>query len=95
MKGYPVQVNKTTTMVVGGQDAESGRALEGDVSYPTSAVLRVPASGQTVYLGGPAVDTTGFPLAAGETLEIDMVGDILYGVTATTSQTVYVLRRGQ
>lgn len=94
MKGYSVQVQKTVTMIVGGQDAETGRALSGDVAYPTAAILRNPSGGQTVYLGGIDVDTTAFPLASGEDLEVDLVTEILYGITATTSQTVYILRRG-
>lgn len=97
MKGYSVQVQKTTTMVVGGRATEPGRALDGSVAYPAAAVISNPSGGQTVYLGGSDVNATslGWPLAAGSSIEVDLVGDILYGVTSTTSQTVYILRRGE
>ena len=95
MKASRVQVTTAVTMIVGGRAGDTTRALAGDVAYPAAAVIRGPAGGQTVYLGGVAVDATdGFPLAAGETVEVDLVGEILYGMTSTTSQYVYVLRRG-
>ena len=94
MKGYSVQVNKTSTMVVGGRAQEEGRALDGSVSYPSAAIIRNPTGGQTVYLGGQNVTTAGFPLAAGEDIEVDLVGEILFGITSTTSQTLFILRRG-
>ena len=94
MKGYAVQVQKTTTMLVGGRDTENDRALSGSVSYPAAALITNPAGGQTVYLGGPDVSTAAYPLESDSSLEVDLVGEILYAVTATTSQTVYILRRG-
>ena len=95
MRGYSVVIAATPTMVVGGQATEPGRALAGTVSYPAAAVVSNPSGGQTVYLGGITVDTTGWPLAAGSSIEVDLVGDILYGVTSTTTQTLHILRRGE
>jgi hypothetical protein len=64
-------------------------------------IVKVPAGGVTVYLGGAAVtaDTTagtgGFPLAAGDSLAITSAeGEALYGIVATGTQSVNVLRQG-
>ena len=95
MRGYPVQVNSTVTMVVGGVEDEPERALGASVSYPTAAVVSNPIGGQTVYLGGINDGTSGWPLSAGSSIEIDTVSEITYGITATTSQTVYIFRRGE
>lgn len=92
MRGVRVQITTDVTQVI----PEAGASDRGNVAYPTSGVIRNPSGSQTVYLGGPAVDTTdGWPLAAGEDLEVDMVTDILWGVTAATSTYIYVLRRGE
>lgn len=87
MKGERIQVTATPTTVVAG--------ARGDIAYPLSAILQIPTGGQTVYFGGSTVDITqGFPVAAGSFLEVDLVTEILYAVTATTSQYIFVLRRG-
>jgi hypothetical protein len=94
MKGYAVQVSADATMIVGGRTADETRATSGSVAYPAAALIRNPESGLTVYLGGEADGTGGFPLGAGEDIEVDLVGEILYGVVSTTSTTLYILRRG-
>lgn len=95
MKSLRVQVTTAKTMVVGGRADDPMISLGGSVGYATAAIIRNLSSGQTVYIGGPDVDTTqGFPLAAGEDLEVDIVGDIIYGVTSTTSCYLYIFRRG-
>ena len=101
MKGQVVQVQKQATIVAGAVASQIGTtninqaAGSGNVSLPTACLIRVPAGALTVYLGGQAVTTaTGCPLAAGEDIEIDLVNEILYGIVTTTSQTVYILRRG-
>jgi hypothetical protein len=56
-----------------------------------------PAGGATVYLGGEGVTTTsyGFELAAGITFSVEMQnGEKLYGVVASSTQTVNVIRQG-
>ncbi len=94
MKGEKKQVTTTPTIIAGGNSAGTG-AGPGSTSYPTAALIRVPTGAQTVYFGGSAVTAaTGCPLIAGEDLVIDLVNEMLYAVTSTTSQTVYVLRRG-
>ena len=66
---------------------------DGTVAYPASALVKVPAGSGTVYVGGSTVSAaTGFPLAAGEALEVDMVNEALYAV-ATVTTTVHMLRR--
>lgn len=54
-------------------------------------------SGATVYIGGEGVTTTsyGFELGAGITFSIEMKhSEKLYGVVATGTQTVNVIRQG-
>lgn len=61
-------------------------------------IVSVPASGQTVYLGGPDVTaagaTQGLPVATGTVAPpIELAfGDILYGIVAATTQPTNVLR---
>lgn len=54
-------------------------------------------TGSTVYLGGPGVTTSsyGYELGAGITFSIEMRhNEQLYGVVATGTQTVNVIRQG-
>lgn len=97
MKGERIQVTSTATAVAGHSSSDSRNAGPGSTALPTAALIRVPSGALTVYFGGSQVSTsTGCPIVAGEDLEVDMVNEILYAVIAssTTSQTVYVLRRG-
>ena len=105
MKSLAIQVQTSATIITGSPsegavlgDASIGArplAGAGSAAYPTAALIRVPTGAQTVYFGGQGVTTTdGMPLEAGESLEVDLAVEILWAVTATTSQTVYVLRRG-
>ena len=62
-------------------------------AYPMSAIILNPSAG-TVYLGGIDVTTTnGFPLETDQSIEVDIVAEVLYGV-ATVTSTVHILRRG-
>lgn len=66
----------------------------GDASYQQSAVIKVPTGGTTIYVGDSDVDTTnGFPVAAGESLSVDLVGSEVYAVVTTGTQAVNVFRR--
>lgn len=57
-----------------------------------SALIKNPGPG-TVYLGHHGLSSsTGFPLEADESLEVDLVNDDLYAITTATT-TVYILRR--
>jgi len=56
-----------------------------------------PTGGATVYLGGEGVTTSayGFALGEGTTFSIEMQdGEKLYGVVASSTQTVNVIRQG-
>lgn len=65
----------------------------GTVNDPFSGLIRVPEGGTTIYVGGSAVTTaTGVPLYAGESLPLDEVSEKLYGITATGTQVVNVLK---
>ena len=64
-----------------------------NVGYPMSAIIKNPGPG-TVYFGHEFVTTAvGFPLAANESLEIDMVNEGIYAV-ATVTTSINILRRG-
>lgn len=66
--------------------------LGGSGVYPMSALIKNPGPG-TIYLGHHGVtSSTGFPLEADESLEVDIVNEILYAITTATT-TVYILRR--
>ena len=97
MKGEVVQILSTATVVAGAKAGSTTEAGPGAVSMPTSFIVRVPAGALTVYFGGSQVTTeTGTPFVAGEDLSGDLINEILYAVisSSTTSQTVFVLRRG-
>lgn len=65
-----------------------------DGHKPGSAALIKPLGGGLV-VGGPDVTaTTGYPLDANEPLPADLEGDKLYGVIATGTVVVAVLRLG-
>jgi hypothetical protein len=56
-----------------------------------------PAGGATVYLGGDGVTTTsyGYALVAGSDFSVEMQdGEKLFGVVASSTQTVNVIRQG-
>lgn len=94
MKGERKTITTTATIVAGANSGGTG-AGPGSTSYPTACLVRVPSGAATVYFGGSAVTTlTGCPLVAGEDLVIDLVNEILYAVTSTTTASIYVLRRG-
>jgi hypothetical protein len=64
-------------------------------------IVKVPAGGITVYIGGSDVtaDTTagtgGFPLAAGDSLAIQVAeGESVYARVASSTQSVNILRQG-
>lgn len=94
MKGYTVTVTATSAPIMGATTANPAQALSSSVAYPAAGILSNPAAGQTVYLGGPDVDTNSWPLLAGMSVEIDLVADILWGVVAGGTQAVQILRRG-
>jgi len=78
---------------------------EPDAIPGATLAVKVPPGGATVYLGGPDVTTaTGWPVAAGESLFLDLntgdsplpveTEDIVYAVTALNTQDVNVLISG-
>lgn len=86
MNGTPVTVSASATIVAA---AGIGEALT-----PASIILKVPTGGADVYIGGPTVSgaSDGFKLAAGESLQIDLVGEPIYACTTTSTQSVQRLR---
>lgn len=87
MKGVIVTVQTTATLIL---DGTSGSSV-----YERAAIVSVPSGGQTVFLGGPDVDATnGFPMAAGTSIELQVVNEGLYGIVGASTQAVNVLRSG-
>lgn len=86
----------STTAAIINTDANEVPGMTGGV-----VVVKVPAGGATVYIGGSDVtaDTTagtgGFPLAAGDTLSVPYSpGEAVYARVAASTQNVHVLRQG-
>lgn len=61
-----------------------------------SVLVRLPAAATaSVYVGPSNVTTaTGVELPAGAAITVDLGGDVLYGIVASGTQTVHVLRLG-
>lgn len=62
-----------------------------------TVLVQNPAGGATVYLGGAGVTTSsyGYTLEGGVAFAIDLLGgEALYGVVATSTQNVSVIRQG-
>jgi hypothetical protein len=62
-----------------------------------AVLVQNPSNGTTVFLGGDGVTTTsyGFQLDAGSNFTIEMQnGEKLFGVVASSTQTVNVIRQG-
>lgn len=62
-----------------------------------SVLIQNPSASVTVYIGGDGVTTSsyGVALAGGSDISVDLLqGEILYGVVASSTQSVNVLRAG-
>lgn len=85
MKGEFRLVGGTCTVLV--------TTFENTAAYPMAAIIRNESAG-TIYLGHSGVTTSnGFPLKNGESLEVDMINDRLFGI-ATVTTSISILRRG-
>lgn len=86
----------TSSVTVGVTATQLSVADRAGTANGQSVLVKVPAGGQTVYIGGADVMTTsGYPLAAGESLSLDVEGDdVVFGIVAATTQAVNVLRIG-
>lgn len=84
-----VSVGTTATLLT---VAASGGGRSG-----SSILVQNPAGGQVVFLGGAGVTSAsyGFKLAVDSNISIDLDQDeALYGVVASSTQSVAVLRQG-
>lgn len=90
-----VDVLVTATLLA--QNTETSKARERS-SYTFSVMLKNSTAGATVFLGGNSAVTaaTGYPWAVADgQLTVDLApGEALYGIVATTTQTVKTLRAG-
>lgn len=88
MLGQRISVGTTPTIILDGTNSAA--------NYPISAIILNPTGGIEVDLGGAGVTTaTGFALIATASVQVDIVNEILYGIVASGTQVVHVLRRGQ
>lgn len=60
----------------------------------TNVSMKVPAVGQSVFVGGSTVTAAnGYEIVAGASIDINMDGDDeLFGIVAATTQVVHILR---
>jgi hypothetical protein len=96
MKAYTVSIGTTATRIVPTaaevSASPTGATWAGGTDQTASFHLKNP-SANTIYLGGSDVNTTsGFPLLSGESIEIDLQSDALFGVVAAATETVSILR---
>lgn len=88
VEGAQVSVGITATELTGTQT---------DTLAGQSVVARLPSGAPaSVFLGGTGVTTTtGFELTAGSSVAMDLSdGERLFGIIATGTQTVHMLRTG-
>ena len=80
-----VTVTGTATLLI--------NPLQGSVTGPITALVKNPGP-TSVYLGGEAVTaTTGFELATGGTVDVELIsGDLLYGITSGGSQELQTIK---
>jgi hypothetical protein len=65
------------------------------LDYGRSSILISAPDASDLFVGGPAVTpATGFLVPAGSSLALELYGERLYGVLASGTGTVYVLRTG-
>jgi hypothetical protein len=82
-----VSVGTTATKLTSDFDGKDGQTIN----------VQNPAGGADVFLGGEGVTTTsyGFLLGAGISFSVELQDDEkLYGVVASSTQTVNILRQG-
>jgi hypothetical protein len=86
-----VTVAATATLLSGTDYNTRWQAEQG---FSGSVLVQVPTGGSAVFVGGAAVTAAnGISVGAGETFSLDLrPGDGLYGITASGTQAVRVLR---
>ena len=86
----------TAAQVSVATSATALNAVDSDDSPFNSNLFRNKHATASVFLGPSTVTTAnGFELAAGEAVSVDLRGgEILYGIVATGTATVHVLRAG-
>lgn len=86
-----VTVSTTATDLAG---TDNQTRYQGD-GYGMTVAVKVPTGGADVIIGGSSAVTTstGYTLSAGESLAIDLrPGDELYGIVASSTQVLHVIR---
>ena len=82
-----VSVGTTATQLTSDADGRDGQTIS----------IQVPASGATVFLGGAGVTTAsyGYELLGGTSFAVELQqGEQVFGVVASSTQTVNVFRQG-
>lgn len=67
--------------------------VNGSVTGPITGIVKNPGP-TSVYIGGEFVTAaTGFELATGGTVDVELIsGDVLYGVTAASTQELQTIK---
>lgn len=64
----------------------------GTTIRPMIVTISVPSGGVTVFIGGATVNATqGFPIAAGQSITLQLASDALYAIVASGTQDINVL----
>jgi hypothetical protein len=82
-----VSIGTTATKVTSDADGRDGQTIS----------IQVPSGGATVFLGGAGVTTAsyGYELLEGTSFSVELQqGEALYGVVASSTQSVSVIRQG-
>lgn len=86
MRARRFTVTTTAQQIVEGE--------QGSASVPQSAIIKVPSGGATIEVGGHDLASgSGFELAAGEHIEVDLVTDDVWAVISGGSQEVQIIEK--
>jgi hypothetical protein len=87
-----VTVSTTATLLTATNDAYSRLWVDG---YASGIAIRVPVGGATVSIGfdSSVTTSTGWDVLAGESISLALrEGDTVYGIVASSTQAVQVIR---
>lgn len=82
-----------------GTTATALNTTDSDGTLENSILIKNPSGSVTIYIGGSAATadtaaTGGYPLLPGAELAVTVRGEVVYGIVATTTTSVNVLRQG-
>lgn len=93
--GVRVALNASTATALLAKGSSAGQIpeIEGVAGDPLPVLIQNADAAIVIYLGGPTVtEATGFPLAAGESVPMSLIGgDIPYAIAASGTPSCSVL----